>query len=147
MENQKLFDDVKGIALENIGEYIQSLAGHSDYENDCINVAKAGLAAMYTMAREQGITGFQASMALMTLIREWEFSNNKTGFRLVNFDDFLYPQYSEKMRSIPKSVWTSMQKEAENNLRCYPDSHPNVLKHWAYITEGVVPFGYTISED
>lgn len=143
--NENKFAEVHNISLENLEEFIKGLIeNNNDYNSAVDSVAKAGLAAMYIMSHELGITGFQASCALWAIIREWQYSNNKTGMRMINYDDMLYPQYKDKMTTIPKDVWENLQKEAANNLSRNKDAHPAVIAHWESIVQGVVPFGLRV---
>ena len=143
--SENKYTEVRNISLENLEEYINSLIeNNQDYNTTVDAVAKAGLAAMYIMSHKLGITGFQASCALWAVIREWQYSSNKTGMRMINFDDLLQPQYKDKMTTIPKDVWENLQKEASDNLSRNKDAHPAVIAHWQSIVQGIVPFGLKV---
>ncbi len=142
------FAETHNISLENFEEYIKGLLEENhDYCSAPDAVAKAGLAAMYLMSNKLGITGFQASYALWDVIKEWQYSDNKTGLRLVNYDDLLYPQYADKMTSISADVWAKLQEEAANKLGSHKDAHPRVLAHWQSIVDGNVPFGLKVGSE
>ena len=65
-----------------------------------------------------------------------------------HYDNMLYPQYEEKMdKTIRKSNWDYIQSEAKKNLENTPYAHPNVIKHWQSIVDGIVPFGYRVIDD
>lgn len=112
-------------------------------------MAQASLAVAWYLAKEFGITGFQASFVMWDFIKDWQYSSNETGLRIVDFDNMLYPQYEYKFqKTISSYTWESIQKEAKKRLEerggCV---HPDVEKHWKSIVDGVIPFGYTISDN
>ena len=81
-------------------------------------------------------------------IKDWSFSGNKCGLRIVDYDNMLYPQYDDKFeKTISASIWESLQKEAAENLKDRPTAHPTVIAHWQSIVDGKVPFGYTVKDD
>ena len=50
------------------------------------------------------------------VIREWNFQNNKTGLKILDYDDLLYPQYKASFVSISSKIWESVKKEAQNKI-------------------------------
>ena len=111
-------------------------------------IAQASLAVALYLAREFGITGFQAGFVMWDFIRDWEFKNNKTGMKIVDWDDMLYPQYEYRFqKTISQSTWGVLQGEAMKRLEEVHNAHPDVRSHWQSIADGVVPFGYTVTED
>lgn len=113
-------------------------------------MAQAALAVAGYLARKFGITGFQAGFVMWDFIRDWNYRNNKTALRIVNYDDMLYPQYEDKFEKvITPDTWESIQKAAKENLETdYGYTvHPDVRAHWESIAAGKVPFGYTVKED
>lgn len=138
----KSIDDIVALAKELFEET------QHDYGTVCHAIAALALAGAWYGCQKEGITGFQAGFVMWDFIREWEFSSNKTGLRLVDFDDMLYPQYDVKFeKTIPKHTWEALQKEAEEKLKDIKGVHPNVVAHWQSIVDGKVPFGYKIKED
>lgn len=111
-------------------------------------MAQASLAVAWYLAKEFGITGFQAGFVMWDFIRDWNYSSNETGLRIVDFDDMLYPQYEHKFqKTISSYTWHSIQKEAKKRLEERGSYvHPDVEQHWKSIVDGVIPFGYTISD-
>lgn len=102
------------------------------------------------MCEEIGTTGFQKSYTIFRFLFTFNFQHNKTGLKLVNYDDMLYPQYAYLFAPvISKAVWKNMQSQAEKMLQEHKDEyvHPDVKAHWQSIVDGVVPFGYTVKED
>ena len=112
-------------------------------------MAQAALATAWFLSSEFGITGFQASFVMWDFIRDWLFSNNECGLRLVNYDDMLYPQYERQFqKTISSSTWEQIQSAAKKLLEEHDEipAHPAVQAHWQSIADGKVPFGYTVSD-
>lgn len=147
-KNIKFFEDLTAF-LKDIEENY-----NTDYGGTPRAIAQASLAVAWYLAVEFGITGFQASFVMWEFIHDWNYRNNKTGMRIMDYDDMLYPQYAYKFdKTISSRTWTDIQDEAKNRLaedddetRCYR-VHPEVRAHWQSIVDGVVPFGYTVIED
>ena len=111
------------------------------------SIAQAALAVAWYLASDFGITGFQAGFVMWDFIRDWQYSDNECGMKIVNYDDMLYPQYNDKFdKVISKDTFEALQKKAWN-LYNDRNAHPAVEKHWESIIHGEVPFGYTINED
>lgn len=120
-----------------------------DYGTMCYVVGELAVAAASLGAHTLGITGFQAGCAMWEFIETWNFPYNKTGLKLFDFDEMLYPQYEYKFdKTISSGVWRRLQAEAAKKLK--EDNgfaHPDVVKHWERIANGEVPFGYKIKDD
>lgn len=112
-------------------------------------MAQASLAVAWYLADKFGITGFQAGCVMWDFIRDWMYSYNKCGLRIVDYDDMLYPQYDHEFdKTISSEVWHCLQKEAGKNLKERDGYvHPAVIDHWKSIKKGVVPFGYRVTDD
>ena len=120
-----------------------------DYGTACHAVAACALAGAWLGSQMEGITGMQASFVMWDFIRYWIKSSNECGLRLVDYDDFLYPQYKYKYdKTISKETWRSIQDEAkrlleeDDNFVC-----AEVKNHWLNIVSGIVPFGYTVENN
>lgn len=113
------------------------------------SIAQASLAVAWYFASEFGITGFQAGCTMWDFITDWEYSNNKCGLKIVNYDTMLYPQYDCKFqKTISKSTWEALQKRAKELIeQDNKFTHNDVFVHWQSIVDGQVPFGYTVAED
>lgn len=99
------------------------------------------------MCKEIGTTGFQKSHTLFKFIFAFNFQHNKTGLKLVNYDDMLYPQYAYLFAPvISQTVWKNLQAQAEKLLQEHEGEyvHPDVRMHWQRIADGNVPHGYTV---
>lgn len=106
---------------ETLPKFIESLM--NDYKHDygtvCHAIAIISNAAAHAADHEPqgGITGFQAGAIMFEFMKTWNYTNNKTGFKVVNFDDFLYPQHGDKFeKTISKHTWEALQKQARINL-------------------------------
>ena len=105
------------------------------YEACAEGLATAATAAFDLVAKALGVTGFQASWAVMQFVRR---ENNIEGpFGLWKGEEWLYPQYNmirdiEGYRRDPETVkWLGDQAEAK--IGAVSDGgtvHPNVLSHW-----------------
>lgn len=113
---------------------VQALtAREHDYGTCCYAMSIAAEAAFNYIAHQLGVTGFQASCADMDILRRtrgW-----KRGFRIVNYENLLYPQYR---REFDELGWWSLIHEnalalsraAQEKLAESPDAHPDVRAHW-----------------
>ena len=152
-------DNVKTVA--DLTEFVRHLT--EDYRHDygtiCHAVAAAALAAAKTVDRSPsgGITGFQAGAIMWEFIRHW--IKKEGPLRLIEYQEMLYPQKEDHFRTISKSTWEWLQKEARELLdgrknrnpdgSVFSDSvdaHPEVTAHWKSIAAGTIPFGYTVKE-
>lgn len=76
-----------------LSDYIESLvAKQHDYGTCVYAMSMAATAAFNYVARQLGVTGFQASCADMDVLRRTR--RIKGPFMLVDSDKMLYPQYS-----------------------------------------------------
>lgn len=111
-------------------------------------IAQAALAVAWHLAGVYGITSFQAGFVMWDFIRDWNYSSNKCGMKIVDYDNMLYPQYDHNFeKTISTDTWYALQEEAKKNLVETDYAHPNVKAHWESIVEGKIPFGYVISDD
>lgn len=122
-----------------------------DYGTVCHAISACAIAAAWAANECEGacggITGFQAGFVMWDFIKQWEFRNNKTAMKIVDYDNMLYPQYAYKFeKTITQATWDGLQKEAKKRLAENPDAHPDVVAHWRSIVGGQIPFGYTIDE-
>ena len=110
-------------------------------------IAQAALATAWYLASDFGITGFQASFVMWDFIRDWQYSSNECGMKIVDYDNMLYPQYDDKFdKTISKDTYEALKKVAERKLKESTYAHPNVINHWKSIVDGNIPFGYSIRD-
>ena len=123
-----------------------------DYGTLCHAIAACAIAAACA-ANEMdgargGITGFQAGFVMWDFIRQWKYTSNKCGLRIIDYDNMLYPQYEDRFqKTISANTWNGLIKQAEENLKNRQNAHPKVIAHWESIKNGHVPFGYEVKED
>lgn len=148
------FEDAKKQVLETLPAFMNHVL--NDYCHDygtIVHAISACALAATNAANESehgGITGFQAGFVMWDFIRQWMYSSNKCGLRIIDYDNMLYPQYEYKFsnKEIPQSIWESLQKQAEELLKTEKDNaHEKVIEHWQSIIDGNVPFGYKVKND
>lgn len=149
------FKEAEEQTIETLPAFINHIM--NDYEHDygtiCHAISACSLAAAWAVNKHpQGhITGFQAGFVMWDFIKEWKYSSNQTGLRIVDYDDMLYPQYKDKFdKIISNETFECIQKAAKENLdevKQGREAHPDVIKHWKSIVAGNVPFGYKIKEE
>lgn len=135
--------------LDDLMEFLKYVKENCNYDYGVAprSIAQAALATAWYLSNEFGITGFQAGFVMFDFIRDWNFSNNKCGLKIIDYDDMLYPQYYDEFeKTISRETFEELQKEAKENLKNTEYAHPNVVAHWQSIVEGKVPFGYKIKD-
>lgn len=138
----KTFDDLM-LFLKDVKEHYNCGYGEAPRA-----IAQAALATAWYLADVFGITDFQAGFVMWDFIRDWSFSSNECGLKIVNYDEMLYPQYDYKFdKYISSDTFRSMQRQAKELLKDKSFAHPDVVKHWEIIVNGEIPFGYTIKDD
>lgn len=134
-------------SLEDLTNYIQNIKDNYNigYGTAPRAIAQAALATAWYLSDVFGITGFQAGCVMWDFIRDWSFSHNECGLKIVDYDTMLYPQYDYKFqKTISKDTFEALQKAAKNNLETHEFAHSDVVKHWKSIVDGNVPFGYIV---
>lgn len=140
--------DIK--SFDELVEYLKYIKenGCCGYGESPRAIAQACLAVAWYFASDFGITGFQAGCTMWDFIQDWEYSSNKCGLRIVDFDNMLYPQYDYHFeKTIKNHTWEALQKRAKELLEERTFAHPDVSAHWQRIANGEVPFGYTVVDD
>ena len=107
--------------LDTLPDFLKELSENytHDYGTICHAISTAAIAAARAMDKSEqgGITGFQAGAIMWGFICGWNFKHNKTGLKIVDYDDFLYPQYEEKFgKTINQETWEALQKEAAKKI-------------------------------
>ena len=140
--------DIK--SLDELITYLQYVKeiGNCGYGEAPRAIAQASLAVAWYLANEFGITGFQAGCTMWDFVRDWSYSGNKCGLRILDYDNMLFPQYDHKFeKTISQGVWDEIQKQAKENLEKSPHASEMVIEHWKSIAAGNVPFGYSVEKD
>lgn len=153
------YGQAKKQTLETLPDFINHVMNdyNHDYGTVCHAIGACALAAAWAANNEKGacggITGFQAGFVMWKFIQQWSYPNNKTGLRLLNYDDMLYPQYDYKFeKTISPDTWKALQDQAKKNLEDNNEdrwwkAYPDVIAHWQSIVDGVVPHGFAVKED
>lgn len=139
--NEKEMRERKAVSPNSLNELkteIEMLIGPgNDYGEAVYAVSLAAVATFNFMARKLGITGFQASCADLDILRRTR--NMENGFKILDFDKLLYPQYIEEFNitheKLLKDNIKHLSLAAKKKLEEHNDfpAHPNVVKHWEKI--------------
>ena len=115
--------------------YIKSLVDRPhDYGTCVYAMSMASVATFQYVAGKLGVTGFQASCADLNFLRRTR--KIKTGFRIINYDNLMYPQYltEEDFPSLPTLLWDTKDQLAEQARKelehTGTNSHPGVIAWW-----------------
>lgn len=139
----------KKMTMKTLPAFLKKLT--EEYEHDygtiCHAVTAGALATARAIDRSPGggITGFQAGCIMWDFIKHW--MHYKNPMRLVDYENMLYPQYETKFTCITPSTWKWLRGKAKQNLKEKQQAHPEVLKHWQEIANGVIPFGYNVTKE
>lgn len=78
-------------SIEELGEYVQGLVDRPHSYGTCVYaMSLAAVAAFNYVARELGVTGFQASCADLDILRQ---TRGWTWGKVLDYNKLLYPQY------------------------------------------------------
>ena len=131
-------DDKWPKSYKELKEYISSLVNREhDYGTCVYAVSLASVATFNFMAGQLGITGFQASMADLDILRRTR--NLKQGFRILNYENLLFPQYLTREHfptqdDLLEENKEELSKEAKRLLAERDgDVHPEVKARWEYV--------------
>ena len=146
------FEQARKMTIAELPAFIEKMIhGYNhDYGTMVHAVSACAIAAAWATCGDEsvGLTGFQAGFVMWDFIKNWTVTDNKTGLKLVNYDDMLYPQYEHKFsKTINKYTWEKLQEEAKNNLKNSPEACWEVQQHWKSIVYGKVPFGYEVKDE
>ena len=157
------FDEAKNQTFDTLPEFIRHVMNDyaHDYGTVCHAISACTVATAWACNRMEGarggITGFQAGFVMWGFIKHWQYESNKTGLRIVDYDNLLFPQYASYFqKTISPDIWQAVQKEAK---RRYDDACASfnagngvgcadaVFMHWKRIKDGNLPFGLKVSEE
>ncbi len=129
---ENYYTKAKEQTFDTLPKFLEEMFAESfDYGSICCAVAASALAAANSANhhKKAGITGFQAGAVMWEFIRQWNYSSNKCGLRIINYDNMLYAQYDDKFqRTIKKSVFEALQKEARIHLDKDKANHEKYFK-------------------
>lgn len=122
--HEEWFKEAKEMTLEKLPEFLRHLM--EDYQHDygtiCHALSAGAIATAWALDRHHngGITGFQSGFVMWDFVRNWSFSSNKCGLKIVDYDNLLYPQYGYRFdKTMTKDIWESIQKQAKEKIEEY----------------------------
>ena len=128
-------------SAKELSSYINSLVSREHEYGTCVYaMSLAAVAAFNYVAHKLGVTGFQANCADLDVIRRTR--GMKHGFRIIDYNDLLYPQYLTSER-FPDAIQLinnekeQLSKAAKAKLledkKSISGAHPNVKAWWEYL--------------
>ena len=151
---QGWFEEAKKCNLEDgsLNKFLDHLK--NDYQFDYGTSARATAAAAFATANAFagyiGLTGFLWSCAAMYIIGKMCFPHNKLGYRIVDYDNLLYPQYEHDFVGcrISASGAESLRREAQANIDESNGRvvHPAVMAWWNRLAKKDFPYWLLIEE-
>ena len=88
-----------------------------------------------------GLTAYEQDVALREIAKHFSNKTNKSGVKLIDYDEMLYPQYDYKFTTIPMSTTENLKEQAKNLLLQSEYANIDVKKRWEDIANGNIPFG------
>lgn len=138
-------DKANKATIETLPAFLTELT--ENYQHDYGTICHATAIAAKAAARavdaspQGGITGFQAGCIMWQFIREWNQGSNKTGMKLVDYDNFLYPQYGDKFdKVLDGDIWEGIQKEAVSKIAEADSNHTKYLLKSEQYKEDIASF-------
>lgn len=137
--HKQWYEDAKKITLDSLPEFIGHLL--NDYQHDygtiCHALSAGAIATAWAMEKspQGGITGFQAGAVMWGFVRHWNYEANKSGLRILDYDDLLYPQSLHRFdKTISPDIWDIIRKEATRKVEEYHHEltveYPEKLKQY-----------------
>lgn len=101
---------------EGLIKYINNLVERKhDYGTCVYAMSMSAVATFNYVAGVLGVTGFQASCADLDFLKR---TRRMDLFSIVNYDDFLYPQYEDSFnKTISKDTWKAIQDKAQKAIK------------------------------
>jgi hypothetical protein len=135
--------------VQDLTSYIEEVKEkyNTSYNDAVYGPALAAIAAFNYTASQMGLSGFQASYSEMLFLEK--LRNIKHGFKILNFDNLLYPQYLHDFdlsaETLIRKNLDELKKAAKEELNSSPNAAQEVRDHWTYITE--IPDSERIEDD
>ena len=117
----------------------------NDYQFDYGTSARATAAAAFATANAFasyiGLTGFLWSCAAMDILGKMCFPHNKLGYKVIDYDNLLYPQYQDRFteNKISEAGAERLKQEAQNLIDEGGLVHHDVLAWWKRLAGGNIP--------
>lgn len=119
--HKQWYEEARKQTLETLPAFMNRLLNsyQHDYGTIVHAVSAGAIAAAWASNEVAGITGFQAGVVMWQFIREWNYSDNKCGLRILNYDNMLFPQFVDQFKGqgISAEVWEVVQKEAAGKIK------------------------------
>ena len=116
---------------EEMTAIIRALAERTHNYGTCVYAMSISAEAAYNyIAKQLGVTGFQAGCADMDILARTR--HLKWG-RILDFENLLYPQYANKFKAwgaLLEENKIELAKRAKKNLEENPGAAPGVVAHW-----------------
>lgn len=130
---EKYYPLVSNATIDTLPNLINQMMDESlEYGSVCCAIAASALAAARSADKHKngGITGFQAGAVMWEFIRQWNYSSNKTGLRIIDYDKMLYTHNEDDFtqKTISSHVFKSLQKQAKQKLDEDKESYEQYLK-------------------
>lgn len=119
---------------EQLLSYIRSLVNKNhDYGTCVYAMSMAAVSAFYYVCSKLGVSGFQSSCADLDILKR--LRNFKLGFKIINYEDLLYPQNDVSISedNLIKKNLKILAKEAKKLLKTSNDADIQVKERWQYI--------------
>lgn len=148
--------EASSMTLQKLPNFLNNIVNnyHHDYGTICHVIAVGAAATMWALNNEKGsnggITGFQSGAVMWETIMNWQTHLRGKPLRLVDYSNMIFPQYEYKFeKTLSPSVWNTIKDEAKKVLSEMGPGrgHPDVIAHMENIVAGIIPFGYTISNE
>jgi len=128
---------------EELNEIVSKLETRTHDYGTCVYAMSIAAVATYNyMCHILGTTGFQSGAASLDILAR--IRNYKCGFRIINYENLLYPQYmdEEHFPTIENLVDNNIdtlsieaQKRISDSKKNMYQPHPDVLKRWLYLRD------------
>jgi len=134
--------------LKEFIEYVYSFGDFPGYDEGVHAITAIAIASSWCANEYYNITGFQASCVGLQYLMHWTYDySNLVGISVRNWSDMLYPQCQHRFeKKISKDMFKALQEKAQEKLDNEGGCEA-VLAHWQSIVDGVIPFGYELTDD
>jgi len=144
---KKWRDEAKKCKLDDgsLMKFLEKLASFNHgYSSIAYAMACAASAAAWAIEHspQGGMTGFQWGHGSLMALRLLNYENNELGFRVQDFDNLLYPQYSHHFTGIDitRKLADKLSETARKNLESRDTPvHENVKAWWTRLANGDFP--------
>lgn len=136
-------------SVQELTSYIEEVKEkyNTSYGDAVYGPALAAIASFNYVASQMGLSGFQADYSEMLFLKKLRYI--KHGFKILNFDNLLYPQYLNDFNlsaeTLIRKNLDELKKAAKEELEKNPNAAQEVRDHWIYITE--IPDSEKIGDD